>query len=159
MKENNTKPLIEIRDPNIDADPIMHNIQQRIEKRRHEMGYEPQNFISFGGAGYPGKPDDIPYDPDLYHYLDQVNQTFIQVNTEIDLQPSPATRVPVLGKLWKMIRANAHQLSIFYANRAIQHQTNVNRELISVLNRLTVITQEQQREILKLQAQIDGLQK
>ena len=67
--------------------------------------------------------------------------------------------MPVLGKLWKMIRANAHQLSIFYANRAIQHQTNVNRELISVLNRLTVITQEQQREILKLQAQIDGLQK
>jgi hypothetical protein len=47
---------------------------------------------------------------------------------------------------------------LFYVNRAVSHQTMTNSYLISVLNRLTVTVEEQQRTIARLQAEIATLQ-
>jgi hypothetical protein len=81
----------------------------------------------------------------------------LQVETEPNLQPSPATRTPVLGKLWVNIRAQAHQLAIYYVNRHISHQAGVNREIIGVLNKLTEINVEQQRKIARLEQELADL--
>lgn len=152
-----TNDLIEINDPEIDLDQIMAEIRERIQKRRAELGYEPQRFISYGGAQYPGRPEDLPYDPDFYHHLEMANSLYLEVETEIDLQPSSATRVPVLGRIWGYIREQAHNLSIYYVNRAVTHQANVNREIIGVLNKLASINLEQQRAMIELQNEIDTL--
>lgn len=149
--------LIEIHDPEIDPAQIMADIRERIQRRRAELGYESQQFISFGGALFPGRPDDIPYDPDFYEHLEMANELYAKVETEINLQPSPATRVPILGNLWKTIREQAHGLVIYYVNRAAMHQVNVNREIISVLNRAAIINLEQQRKLLELQAEVEVL--
>lgn len=149
--------LIEIHDPEIDPAEIMAQIRERIQQRRVELGYESQRFISFGGAQYPGRPDDVPYDPDFYDHLEMANELYLQVDTEIDLQSSPATRVPILGHLWGSIREQAHRLVIFYVNRATTHQANINREIIGVLNKLASINLEQQRALMKLQDEIDVL--
>ncbi len=149
--------LVEIHDPEIDPAQIMADIRERIQRRRAELGYESQQFISFGGALFPGRPDDIPYDPDFYEHLEMANELYAKVETEINLQPSPATRVPVLGNLWKTIREQAHGLVIYYVNRAAMHQVNVNREIISVLNRAAIINLEQQRKLLELQAEVEVL--
>lgn len=149
--------IIEIRDPEIDDQQIMAEIRARMERRRAELGYEPQNFISFGGARYPGKPDDIPYDADFYHHLELANELYQQVETESNLQPSPATRVPLLGRLWGLIRSQAHYLVLYYVNRSLAHQMNVNRELVSTLNRLALMNQEKEREIYKLRTELDVL--
>ena len=149
--------LIEIHDPEIDPAEIMAQIRERIQQRRVELGYEPQRFMSFGGAQYPGRPDDVPYDPDFYDHLEMANELYLQVDTEIDLQSSPATRVPILGRLWGSIRVQAHSLVIYYVNRAVRHQANVNREIIGVLNKLASINLEQQRAMMKMQDEIDVL--
>ncbi len=152
-----TNNLIEINDPQIDPDQIMAEIRRHIQKRRQELGYEPQRFISYGGAQFPGRPEDLPYDPDFYNHLEMANKLYLEVETEIDLQPSAATRVPILGRLWQFIREQAHNLSIYYVNRAVVHQTHVDREIIGVLNKLAVINREQQRKMVKLQEEIETL--
>jgi len=143
--------LIEIHDPEIDPQEIMAEIRERIQKRREELGYIPQQFSTFGGTKFPGRPDDVPYNPDYYDHLEMVNAVYKEVDTGVDLQPSPALRVPVLGTLWSMIREQAHQLVLYYVNRTVAHQMNVNRELVSVLNITEEMMLKQQRAIIKLQ--------
>jgi len=149
--------LIEINDPDIDPNEIMKKIRRRIEQRRAELGYEKKIFPSFGIATYPEEPEDLPTDPNLYHHLRLVNKTYAQVQTESILAPSPVTRLPIIGNFWKLIREQAHHLVLFYVNRSITHQTGINRHLISVLNRLTALLQEQQRMIISLQVELEAL--
>lgn len=166
MSGTNAKPapgelppndLIEIHDPEIDPEEIMEEIRARIQERRQELGYVTKQFSTFGGAQFPGRPDDMPYDPDFYDHLELANELYIQVPTEADLQPSPALRIPLLGPLWAMIREQAHGLTLYYVNRSLSHQTGVNREIIGVLNKMTEISLDQQRTINSMQAEIDAL--
>ena len=60
-----------------------------------------------------------------------------QVDTDPLLVDSPSTQIPVIGRLWSSIRGAAHNLVLFYVNRSIAHQTNINSYMVSVLNRLT----------------------
>lgn len=149
--------LIEIHDPEIDPVQIMEQIRDRIRQRRQESGYEQRTFPTFGATAYPGEPEDVPYDPDLYYHLRRANDVYADAETGSTLAPSPATRVPVLGRLWALVRGEMHNLVLFYVNRSVAHQTRVNRHLVSVLNRLAALSQEQQRTILALQAEIETL--
>lgn len=151
--------LVEIHDPEIDTDAIMGEIRERIARRRAELGYEKRIFPAFGAAAYPGEPEDVDYDADLYHHLRLVNESYTRLETAPVLVASPATRLPLLGKLWSLIRSSAHDLILFYVNRAVNHQTNTNRHLISVLNRLAAVNAEQQRTIKALQAEVAALRR
>lgn len=157
MDANVPDDLIEIHDPEIDPAQILEQIRERIRHRREELGYDDRTFPTFGATVYPGEPEDIPHDADLYHHLRIVNASYAQVDTEPTLAPSPATRVPILGRLWKLVRGEVHNLVLFYVNRAIAHQTGVNRHLVSVLNRLAAANEEQRRTILALQKEIASL--
>jgi hypothetical protein len=146
--------LIEIHDPEIDPQAIMAEIRRRIQERRLEAGYNNRSFPAFGSAMVcPEPPDGMPYSPDLYHHLRQVNTLYSEVETTPILAPSPATRVPVLGRFWKLIREQAHGLVLFYVNRSIGHQIKVNRHLVSILNQLTEENQSLQRRITDLEAE------
>lgn len=149
--------LIEIRDPEIDADEIMAEIRERIKRRRSELGYEKMNFPSYGGVVFPGKPDDIPYDANLYHHLQLANKQYLEYPAEPDLAPSPAARVPILGSLWRLIRQEAHNLVLFYVNRALSHDVEIHRHMISVDNSLTAELQRQQRIIIELKDEVESL--
>ena len=151
--------LIEIHDPEIDPEAIMAQIRTRIQERRQELGYIRPQFSNFGGTQLPDRPADIPYDPDLFDHLELANEQYTMVPSEANLQPSPATRVPILGPLWAMIREQAHGLVLFYTNRTASHQTGVNREIISILNGLTAHNIEQQRMINHLQGELDSVRK
>jgi hypothetical protein len=157
QRELPSTDLIEIDDPEIDQEAIMAEIRRRIQERRQELGYETKQFGTYGGSHFPGRPDDVPYDPDFYDHLELANSLYLQAPTEVDLQPSPATHVPVLGSLWSLIREQVHGLVLYYVNRSVSHQTGVNREIISVLNKMTAINLEQQRTIGRLQAELDEL--
>lgn len=152
------KELIEIRDPEIDAGAIMAEIRARIEERRREAGYEERAFPTFGAATpYPGVPGGDSPDAGLYHHLWLANQLYNQAETAPVLAASAATQLPLFGRLWKLVREQAHQLVLFYVNRFVAHQTNVNRHLVSVANELTREIQEQQEQIRALQAEVEAL--
>lgn len=149
--------LIEINDPEIDPATIMREIRERVRERRDALGADDRVFPKFGVAAYPEEPSDASYDPNLYHYLRLANENYAQIETDLILADSPATQVPVLGKLWGLIRRQMHELVQFYVNRAVTHQVTMDRYLVSVLNRLTAQNQEQAREIEALRAELATL--
>ena len=149
--------IFEINDPLIDPAQIMGEIRARIEERRKQLGYDERTFPTFGAAAYHGEPQDIAYDADLHHYLRMVNESYANADTDPVLTSSPATRLPVVGRLWGVIRGGAHNLVLFYVNRALAHQTDVNRQLVSVLNRMTVTLETQQRTLDQLRKEVDAL--
>ncbi len=149
--------LISMDASQVDASAIMTEIRARIEKRRAEDGYRDMKFPTYGDVIYPEKPIDIPYDPNLYHHLSLVNKLYSDVETEAVLLPSPATRVPIAGKLWSKFRKSAHGLVLFYVNRAIDHEVEVDRHLVNVVNLLTIENQRQQRQISALREEIAQL--
>lgn len=151
--------LIEIHDSELDAGAILAQIRERIERRRQELGYDRRTFPEFGAAVYPEEPDDIPYDPSLHHHLRLLNREFAEIQTEPAMSSSPATRLPILGRLWQLVRGEAHSLVLFYVNRAVAHQKRVNRHLVSVLNRMVAMSQLQQRTIAALRQELEELKR
>lgn len=149
--------LIEIHDPEIDPAQIMEQIRERIRRRREELGYPRQTFPTFGAAAYPGEPEGENYDADLYYHLRKANDLYHQIGVNVSLAPSPVTRLPILGRLWKLIRREAHNLVLFYVGKLAQQQVAVNKHMVSTLNRMAVQVQEQKRQLETLRADIERL--
>jgi hypothetical protein len=146
--------LFVIHDPEVDIDDIMAQIRRRVEERRKAYGHDRQVFPTFGVATCPSEPEDEDHDATLYQHLRLANETYAARETASSLTPSPSTRVPVLGRLWELVRSQAHSLVLFYVNRSITDQVNVDRHIISALNRLTAQMQEQQQEIEALRREL-----
>ena len=156
MNHNPPDNLIEIQDPTIDPDSIMAEVRQRISERYKELNYQYRRFPTFN-ASVPEEPLDIEYDPNLYHYLHLAHEHYSNVPTQPLLADSPATKIPILGSLWKLIRGSAHNLVLFYVNRVATHQVITNRHLLNTINRLVIQNETQQRAILALQDEIATL--
>jgi hypothetical protein len=151
--------LIEIRDPEIDAIAIQELVYERLRDRRSKEGYEQRQFPTFSSAGLPLEKDGPGLDPSLRHYLDLVNESYFDFETQPDVQLSPATRGRFWGRIWSLIRRQAHQLVLFYVNRSIEHQVAVNRQLVSIVNLLTSTLQEQQHEIATLRRELEEMRR
>jgi len=147
--------LIEIQDPEIDPAQIMEQIRGRIRQRREELGYPQLEFPTFGAAAYPGEPEDEEFDRDLYYHLRKANDLYYQIGVEPSLAPSPAAQLPILGRLWRQVRQEAHNLVLFYVGKLARQQLAVNRHTVSALNRLTAQLQEQQRKLQVLREQVE----
>lgn len=158
-QENETvaDDFLEIRDPGVDSQQLMKRINERMDRRRHEADHQLKDFPSYGGVPFPGIPEGEIHDPNLYHHLRLANKLYIEVETEPKVENSPATRIPVLGQLWGLVRLHAHNLVLFYVNRAIRHEVDVNRHLVSVLNSLTLANHDQQMTISELRNEIEEL--
>jgi len=155
MIEQNNHQLIEIDDPEIDPEQIMVEIRRRMWVERKKRKYDQQNFPKFGQSDVFNRLADLELDSELYRYLDKANNAIGGVDTSAVLVDSPATRVPILGKIWRIIRANAHQLVLFYVNRTTRQQTTVNQEMLNTLNRLAILIQEQNETIEMLRAELE----
>ena len=149
--------LIEIHDPEIDLTQIMEQIRERIRQRREELGYPRQSFPKFGAAAYPGEPEGGDFDTDLYYHLRRANDLYYQIGVESSLAPSPTTSLPVVGRLWGLIRREAHNLVLFYLGKSAQQQVAVNRHLVSTLNRMVTQLQQQEADLRELRDEIERL--
>ncbi len=151
---------LQIHDKKIDSEALVTEVERRVEERRAELGVSHIVFPTFGHIStYPEPPlDEAPYNPNLYYYLKQANRESSS-GVEPVLVPSPATRVPILGRLWQLVRAEFHQLVLFYVNKSVSEQNKLNINVISTLNELTRVTQLQQAEIDKLRAELRSLKR
>ncbi|MGC9522839.1 MAG: hypothetical protein ACP5HG_13275 [Anaerolineae bacterium] len=146
--------LLKINDPEIDIDEIMEEIRDRIRHRRKEQGEPRTLFPSFGVATYPGEPDREDFDVDLYYHLRKANELYWQRDLEPVLAPSVATRIPVIGPLWRKVRREAHNLVLFYVNRLARQEIYLEKHLVSVVNRLAAQVEAQRAEIEELRRRI-----
>ena len=149
--------VIEIHDPELDPAQLMEQIRERIRRRREALGYPRQEFPTFGAAEYPGEPEGENFDANLYHHLRRANDLYYRLDLGASLAPSPATQVPILGRLWKPIRQEAHNLVLFYLGKLAGQQVTINRHIVSTLNRMAVQLQEQQRQMRALCDEVEQL--
>ncbi len=146
-----------IEDSLIDPEQIMSDIRERLTQFREDKAYDDHPLPSYGDATYPDKPDDIPYDMELYHHLDLANVKQSQTGTSLDIRDNAINRVPIIGSLWRSLQTKLHGPALYYANRAAERQALINGELVEVLNRLLASLQGQQREIDALKEELRRL--
>ena len=148
---------LEIHDKEVTAVSLMTEIESRVEQRRKQHGRITPHFPTFGQtAAMPESPE--PHEsPSLYHHLRQLNELEGPPVTAV-LVPSPVTQLPVLGHLWRSIRQQAHDLVLFYVNRANAYNYQTHNQFISALNELVRLTQRQQEEINRLKTELETFQ-
>lgn len=152
-------PWIVIHDEQITSEELVREVERRVERRRAELGVVSLVFPTFGYvSSYPDVPLEKRVSPHLFYYLEQANR-MPPPSVEPILAPSPATRAPVVGGLWQKIRAEMHNLVLFYVNKSVREQSRVNANLISTLNELARVIQDQQAEIDSLRAEIQRREK
>lgn len=149
---------IEIHDPEWTAESLMVEVAQRAAAREAELGMLTIDLQAFGTlSGMPQPPQDRPYNARLYRHLQMANN-MPPPDTTPALTDSPATRTPGVGRLWQRVRGQFHELILFYVNRAVRQQTQLNNDLINTLNELTITVEAQQDEIRQLRAELRRLQ-
>lgn len=147
-------PWIVIYDEQITSEELVREVERRVEQRRAELGEVSLVFPTFGYvSSYPDVPLERRVSPHLFYYLEQANK-MPPPTVEPALAPSPATRAPVVGGMWQRIRGEMHNLVLFYVNKSVREQNRVNANLVSTLNELTRVIQDQQAEIDALRAEL-----
>lgn len=147
-------PWIVIHDEQVSSEELVHQVEERVARRRAELGVVEVVFPTFGYvSSYPDVPLEKRVSPHLFYYLEQANRT-PPASVEPVLAPSPATRAPVVGGLWQKLRGEMHNLVLFYVNKSVREQSRTNANLVSTLNELTRVIQDQQAEIDALRAEI-----
>ena len=131
---------------------IINQIDERIAARRQAAGSDLDRLPMYPHVVYPGKPDDIAYDVSLYEHLEQATARYPVIPRNVAMTDSLLDKVPILGSIWQSLRRQLHNISLFYADRALQHQVHINLNLVEAVGRLTAVTQ--QRQINALQQQL-----
>ncbi|MCB9422038.1 MAG: hypothetical protein H6667_19715 [Ardenticatenaceae bacterium] len=157
MDAKKEKEWLEIHDDEVTAVSLITEIESRVAERRKQHGRIHPQFPTFGQtATLPKSPSSLNVSA-LYHHLKQLNELEGPPVTAV-LSPSPATQMPVIGRLWQLIRQQAHNLVLFYVNRANTYNYQTHSQLINALNELVRLTQKQQEEIDRLKTEIETLQ-
>ena len=156
-EDQEKRTWVEIYDPEMRDEQLAAQIAERVQRRQVVSGQVQLHLPTYGFVSDMPEPGLSPaYPPNLYHNLKQVNRIKPPETTAV-LISSPATRLPILGFLWRLIRREAHNLILFYVNRAVSHNVRVNNHMVSILNELTRLTEAQQSEIKHLRAELAAL--
>lgn len=137
--------------PNASPAERIRAIDARIRARHAELGIDDAAKPEFGMAPTPvlDTPESMEMRA-LIQHLDAAYRAFRYPPADLALAPSPATRLPLIGRLWARVRENVHVLPLFYVHRTATRQVAVNRALIGVLNLLTLRIQRQRAELAGL---------
>ncbi len=147
--------FILLQDEQLSPESLLAEIRRRLAQRYPDGDAGEIAFPAYELADTPPDfPEDIPYSFSLYYHLQRAHELYSSAETAPALAPSPATRLPVAGRLWQQLRREAHNLVLFYVNRHLAHETAVNRHLIAAMGEMIRQLETQQREIARLEAQI-----
>jgi hypothetical protein len=147
-----------LRDEQVSPAALIAEIRQRLEQRYPDGDTGEVSFPAYELADAPPEfPADIAYSFSLYYHLQRAHELYSNADTAPILAPSPATRLPILGRIWAQARREAHNLILFYVNRHLAHETAVNRHLIAAIGEMTRQLEAQQRRIAQLEAQVSEL--
>jgi hypothetical protein len=153
MQENDN--WLKINDSELSPIELQTEVKRRLQQRRQALGEIHQQFSDFGVLS--AEPEITLNNAALAYHIHMAN-TMEPPPANLVLAPSPATRTPLLGKLWQSVRKQFHELVLFYVNRVVSHETRLDNHIISSLNELIRIVQEQQSEIERLHEQIRALE-
>lgn len=153
MNNSRQEGWITIDDPQVTAAALEARVEARLARHRAELGRVTRRFPSFqGGSLDEGGEGNVAHGA-LQDVLRQL-ETAPPPATDAALAPSPATRLPLLGRLWRLARRQAHELVLFYVNRHLAHQTRVNHLAARALRELGAQLAQQEARIEALEARL-----
>ena len=158
MSEQKHEPWLEINDQQLSAETLEARIEERLRQRRAELGPVSRHFPTFQAqAPVPQATAAGENNQRLHDVLRQLQQ-LPPPATHPALSSSPATRLPLLGRFWALMRSQAHQLVLFYVNRHLAHQAQTNHLVSNALHELGALLLAQQQEVERLQARLSALE-
>jgi hypothetical protein len=155
--ESGAVAWLEIHDEEFTAVSLQQQIETNLTKRRQEHGRVTIQFPTFGYIAAMPQPPSPQYAPNLYHHLNQLNQMALP-DVSAELVPTASTRLPIIGRLWQIVRGQFHNLILFYVNRSSAYNQQSYNHVTNVLNELTRLVQEQRQMIEELETAVQSLQ-
>lgn len=157
MNELSRQPWLEIHDPQLTSEALIERVEAQLEERRAQLGPVARHFPTFqaqASALDEATANMAGASAALRDALRQL-QELPPPATHPVLAPSPATSLPLLGRLWTLIRSQTHHLVLFYVNRNLAHQTQTTHLLSTALHELSVLLLAQQEQIEQLRARLE----
>ena len=143
--------LFEIKDLTVDDAALRAEVARRAAAR----GLALPSFPRFGAASeVPAGAEDDP----LLQHLREASALVGSVNLTMELAASEATRVPVLGALWGLIRRQMHALILFYVGRLAGHTVAVDHHLVNALNEAVRRQQALEADVSALRQRVADLE-
>lgn len=127
---------------------IESRIQQAQEVNPHTRTSQNAKLL------YPAKPADIAYNILLYQHLDATKNNLTNYSRDLHIEKNKLTKIPLFGKIMYAMQRQLHQIALFYTNRALRYQLEINQHLLESIGQLTIENQKQQRLITNLQEQL-----
>ena len=160
MNTEQNEPWIEMDDALETSASLARRVEEQLQQRQAKLGPVSRRFPSFQGEtpGMGGEGDEAA--PLRYARLRDTLRQLQELPpppTNAALASSPATRLPLLGRFWQLVRSQAHQLVLFYVNRHLAHQTQANHLLSNALHELSALLLAQQQEIDRLQNRLQEM--
>ncbi|MBN2006214.1 MAG: hypothetical protein JXA21_22855 [Anaerolineae bacterium] len=131
--------IIEIQDPEIDAEAIMRQIRENIHQRRIRAETEGMDYASLASGTYAAR-----FDENLYLALRQL-ETSPYARPGVSLAMAKTAAIPVFGALVQRVRAALHQLVIYYVNILAEQQRSFN---VHVIRTFKAMVKELEKEPL-----------
>ena len=127
-----TADIVNIRDPEIDAEAIMRDIRARIRQRRAQAEAQGLDYEALA----EGRPAESVgrFEADLYYDLRRLSVSYDEVGVKLSLTE---TRLPLIGGVVQRVRAALHQVILYYVNMLARQQARINKYNLRVLTALT----------------------
>lgn len=132
MTDNHLEEIIEIRDPEIDAEAIMRQIRENIHQRRAEAEARGLDYEAFAQGLYTS-PDTARFERSLYYDLRWMSMGYYKIGVGLSLTES---RLPLIAPLVQRVRSALHHLVIFYTNKLAGQQARFNEYVVRALTGL-----------------------
>lgn len=145
--------IIEIRDPEIDAEAIMLQIRGNLRARRLEAEAQGLDFEQLAKGEFAKRFGD-----GVYQDMRQVSASASQMGVQLSVVHAQR-KIPIVSALIQRVRQALHQLVIYYVNQLAAQQNHHNRQIVGVLMRLVLgLEREPYPEVVEtLQEQVAAL--
>jgi len=163
MNNDDLSKIIEIRDPEIDAEAIMRQIRENIRQRRAQAEGQGLDYEAFVEGLYTSQVT-ARFDHSLYYDLRRMSVGYDKVGVGLSLTES---RIPLIAPLVQRFRKALHHLVIYYVNILAGQQARFNEYVVRALTGLVKELEEGptptevealRQEIAQLQARLEQLE-
>lgn len=163
MNSSDLNDIIEIRDPEIDAEAIMRRIRENIRKRRSEAEAQGLDYEAFVEGLYTSQVT-ARFDHSLYYDLRRMSVGYDKIGVGLSLTESG---LPLIGPLVQRFRKALHHLVIYYVNMLAGKQARFNEYVVRALTALVKELEQDptpsevkalRQEITELRARLEQLE-
>jgi len=162
MKDD-VEQIVEIRDPEIDAESIMRRIRENIRKRRAQAEEQGLDYEAFVEGLYASQAT-ARFDHSLYYDLRRMSVGYDKIGVGLSLTES---QLPLIAPLVQRVRRALHHLVIYYTNKLAGQQARFNEYVVRAVSGLVKELEEDptseevesmRRDIAELKKRIKDLE-